>query len=1312
MKKEVRFLSKTVFIAVIIVLLTNFSYMVLASIEQNSEQEVTDNEQMVYLSDIQYKTAQVGWGQLTMDKTAANTLISMYLDGNLVNFRKGIWAHATSTLVYDLTNYDYDYFSTYYGVCTTSGNKGDGVKFYIYTSTNGNDWTLQTEENPVALKSNDGARFIKIDIRNSKYIKLYADKNGSNGNDHAVYADCKLFKEGYSDNVTKTVEEYDELIKSKNTSGTINEELELLILQREFVNNIGQYQLREFFAESKDNGNYEQSKETFNWLFNNIDILRLYIAGGKPDGTYVKSLQVLTDLYTAYKSDLSVTNTTASGVSLSDIYTKMIISLSLTHSQTVGFWIHSNPPEGQNAPEPNPNISIAKNRYAIYKELFADGKINTSIFENLEVEEMRYIMGSFINDDEIKWACDYANSKTNKLSGYSYMGYKNVNTALYRSDKFYGEGRKDYEEQYKLTGYDVKNEKYYPRLWMIMNIGGVCWQISNVGQNMVSSMGIPSTLVGQPGHSAYLVYGVDANGNGTWSLWNDVGGWTKTNTSGYTGTKSYYTVRLINDWGKGSYASANKGSYILLGQAAINDYDNYVKAKENVMLANTYIGNNQKMEEAYRKALSIQSFNLDAWVGLINLYINDSTKTEEELYNLAVELTNSLKYYPLPMSDLLKLINNKITSPAYKMKFTLLETNTLKQASVATDAEIIQSNVVRIMANYLLGNLDTKVADFSFDGENAGVLALSSRYEASNAHWDYSLDGGKTWTEVDEQSKRLSEEELSMITVENDIKVHIIGVNYDEANIYTIDILRGSTPTGLYNNDLENKVIGANDKMQWRFSDDEQWTSYKDSLPDLTGNKQVQVRIGSTGIYLPSDSVTYSFTEDNQQEERKYIPISHLSLHSVSSQEGGKDNHAKYAIDGNINTIWHTAWNGSDTQREIVIKLDEPFYVSALEYVPRQDASNGRLKNGKLSVSMDGENWTEVETISNWANNGTTKVIDLDEPVKAQYVKLQATEGYGGSYFSASMINLFEDSTKKTGPTANVTYSTTELTSQDVIATIKFSEEVTILNENIELQKQEDGSYAYIFKSNGEFTLEFEGSYGQRGTIDLSVDWIDKEKPTAEISYDIEKLTNQDVIATIKFSEEVTIQNGNLQFDEESGNYTYTFTENSGFCLKFVDTVGNEGQAEVSVNWIDKETPNATVLYSTTESTNQDVTVTIKFDKQVTILNEDIELQKQEDGSYIYTFKENGEITIEGVDEAGNIGYAVAEVNWITKEQETIKGDIDGDGEATVNDLAKLKLHLIEETILTGKALKSADLDGDGEVTINDLAQLKLLLIS
>lgn len=56
-------------------------------------------------------------------------------------------------------------------------------------------------------------------------------------------------------------------------------------------------------------------------------------------------------------------------------------------------------------------------------------------------------------------------------------------------------------------------------------------------------------------------------------------------------------------------------------------------------------------------------------------------------------------------------------------------------------------------------------------------------------------------------------------------------------------------------------------------------------------------------------------------------------------------------------------------------------------------------------------------------------------------------------------------------------------------------------------------------------------------------------------------------------------------------------------------------------------------------------------------------------------------------------------------------GDIDRNSEITVNNMARIKLHLIGSELLTGIELKAADMDDDKEITINDLAQMKLLLI-
>ena len=270
-------------------------------------------EDVVYLSDIPYMKAEIGWKTIGLDKTVDNAALTMNIDGTATVIKKGIWAHATSTVEYDISNYkDYAYFTTYYGLNTTS-KAGDGVKFYIYTSADGENWTLKTEENPSALKGANNAVYAKIDVRDANYIRLYADACTSNASDHAVWGDAKLVKEGYNKNVMPTVEEYDEIIKSKYQSGVVSDDLKLTLLQREFIKNIGQYRLRLFLGQDP------KHVETLEWFLNDEEALRLWTMGGKPSGTYEKSLEVLSNLYHAYKDDLSNENETALGTKYKDL---------------------------------------------------------------------------------------------------------------------------------------------------------------------------------------------------------------------------------------------------------------------------------------------------------------------------------------------------------------------------------------------------------------------------------------------------------------------------------------------------------------------------------------------------------------------------------------------------------------------------------------------------------------------------------------------------------------------------------------------------------------------------------------------------------------------------------------------------------------------------------------------------------------------------------------------------------------------------------------------------------------------------------
>lgn len=282
-----------------------------------------------------------------------------------------------------------------------------------------------------------------------------------------------------------------------------------------------------------------------------------------------------------------------------------------------------------------------------------------------------------------------------------------------------------------------------------------------------------------------------------------------------------------------------------------------------------------------------------------------------------------------------------------------------------------------------------------------------------------------------------------------------------------------------------------------------------------------------------------------------------------------------------------------------------------------------------------------------------------------------------------------------TPPTATFTYSSTVPTNQDLIATLQPSETVTVSNNG--------GLPTYTFAENGTFTFQFVDAAGNTGTATASVNNIDTSVPTvSSLSYSPDTLTNQDVVSTIALSDGTVTS---------AGGATHSFTENGSWTFVFTDAVGNTGSALATVSWIDKTAPAATFIYSTTNPTNQDVISTLQPSETVTVTNNrnlptytftdngsftfeftdaagnlgsatatvaNIDktppivssitynpavLTNQDvvatitlsdgtvtsAGGATYTFTENGSWIFEFSDTPGNIGTAVATVDWIDK---------------------------------------------------------------
>ena len=155
---------------------------------------------------------------------------------------------------------------------------------------------------------------------------------------------------------------------------------------------------------------------------------------------------------------------------------------------------------------------------------------------------------------------------------------------------------------------------------------------------------------------------------------------------------------------------------------------------------------------------------------------------------------------------------------------------------------------------------------------------------------------------------------------------------------------------------------------------------------------------------------------------------------------------------------------------------------------------------------------------------------------------------------------------------------------------------------------------------------------GQQGenewyTTDVELEINQKEEQGKKTVYKIKGAEEK---------EETQIEEGQKITIDKDGIYkviAYTYGEE-----------GNRSRITYEIIKVNKTGIEATINYSTTESTTDPVIATVTFNK------EGIKITNNE-GKNTYEFTENGEFTFEYVDEAGRIGSITAKVDWIKKKE-------------------------------------------------------------
>ena len=520
---------------------------------------------------------------------------------------------------------------------------------------------------------------------------------------------------------------------------------------------------------------------------------------------------------------------------------------------------------------------------------------------------------------------------------------------------------------------------------MAFEKGGVCGALAKTFANLNGMVGVPSFVVGQPGHAATLTYELRQDASGkmvpTYRVQNDV--------SGFGRSRNADVAHWMGDWGRTSTYDF-RGGYALYAQEALADAEAYRRSYEARLVAASFDGDAAAQEEAMNAARAAQAINYDAICGQVDLMVKRGA-VAEEWAAFASGLAGDLKFHPLPMHDLIKEINRR-TENKHLVALDAIRMDALQKATQVTKEQTVNRDACVSIAHALMGRSDGAVALFSYDGEHGGKIRLGEHLRGGGVAWKYSLDGGSSWTQLTagETEVQLTGDQLESITAENDIKIQLIGANV----VNSIDISKRELGRIMIEgNDRANRIYFQDGKvvegLQMRV-DGGTWEPF-DIGRTYKGNLTVEVRRPATGMSAASEAVTFSFTAG--ERDASFVPYEEMAVNSYSSSRDGAAM-ANRVIDGYYgpgNEFWITKTESSP-DAWIVIDLGHEREISSLTYWrPKGINTNGIPRWGKnmratvlaapdmglpTGEPVDAAQFTEVEGYS-W-RGGTDTIERID----------------------------------------------------------------------------------------------------------------------------------------------------------------------------------------------------------------------------------------------------------------------------------------------------------------------------------------------
>ncbi len=145
--------------------------------------------------------------------------------------------------------------------------------------------------------------------------------------------------------------------------------------------------------------------------------------------------------------------------------------------------------------------------------------------------------------------------------------------------------------------------------------------------------------------------------------------------------------------------------------------------------------------------------------------------------------------------------------------------------------------------------------------------------------------------------------------------------------------------------------------------------------------------------------------------QRLFRPPTWLQQQEASARASSQqsDYEVANALDGNPDTIWHTAWGAGSPSHphELVLDLQASHEIRGLTVLPRQDMTNGRIAKYEVYASEDGRDWGQPLAAGQWPDSSEKQAATFERPVRARYIKLVAlSEVRGNPFASAAELDV------------------------------------------------------------------------------------------------------------------------------------------------------------------------------------------------------------------------------------------------------------------------------------------------------------------